>query len=181
MISIFWVHYIQLKYPSLKIEDKVNFCGIPLFEIKGSAIIKSSNTFVSMTRFNPVGLTKRCNIYVGENGSLTIGSSNGFSGVTIVCWKSITIGSGCGFGGNVSIWDTDFHGIKYSDRINMKAIKVGSIKIGNDVWIGANCMVLKGVEIGDRSVIGAGSVVNKNIPSDEIWAGNPAKFIKRIE
>jgi acetyltransferase-like isoleucine patch superfamily enzyme len=54
------------------------------------------------------------------------------------------------------------------------------IVIGDDVFIGANSIVLKGVNIGDRSIIGAGSVVSKNIPADEIWAGNPIKFIKRI-
>ena len=52
--------------------------------------------------------------------------------------------------------------------------------IENNVFIGANSMILKGVKIGDRSIIGAGSVVTKNVPSDQIWAGNPAKFIREI-
>jgi len=52
--------------------------------------------------------------------------------------------------------------------------------IEDNVFIGANCIILKGVKIGDRSIIGAGSVVTKNVPSDQIWAGNPAKFIREI-
>ena len=54
------------------------------------------------------------------------------------------------------------------------------VTIGNDVFIGANCYIGKGVSIGDRSIIAAGSVVVKSIPPDEIWGGNPAKFIKQI-
>lgn len=55
------------------------------------------------------------------------------------------------------------------------------ITIGNNVWIGGNVAVLPGVSIGDNSVIGAGSVVNKNIPANVIAAGNPCKVVKNIE
>lgn len=51
--------------------------------------------------------------------------------------------------------------------------------INDNVFIGARCIILKGVTIGSKSIIGAGSVVTKNIPEGEIWAGNPAKFIKK--
>ena len=54
------------------------------------------------------------------------------------------------------------------------------IIVGDDVFVGANSIILKGVIIGARVIIGAGSVVTKNIPSDEIWAGNPAKFIRKV-
>ena len=53
--------------------------------------------------------------------------------------------------------------------------------IGNDVFIGTNSLILKGVEIGDRSIIGAGSVVTKSVPASEIWAGNPAVFLRKID
>ena len=51
--------------------------------------------------------------------------------------------------------------------------------IGSDCWIGVGSTILKGVNIGDGSVIAAGSIVTKSIPSFEIWGGNPAKFIKK--
>ncbi|MGU3238948.1 DapH/DapD/GlmU-related protein [Photobacterium damselae] len=54
------------------------------------------------------------------------------------------------------------------------------MKIGNDVWIGGNASILPGVTIGDRVVIGAGSVVNKDIPSDSIAVGNPCRVIKKL-
>lgn len=59
-----------------------------------------------------------------------------------------------------------------------QANKVQPITLGRDVWLGANCVVLKGVNIGDRAIVGAGSVVTKSIPSGEIWAGSPARKIK---
>jgi acetyltransferase-like isoleucine patch superfamily enzyme len=49
------------------------------------------------------------------------------------------------------------------------------------VFIGARCIILKGVTIGEKSIVAAGSVVTKNIPEGEVWGGNPAKFIKKIE
>ena len=55
------------------------------------------------------------------------------------------------------------------------------ITIGNDVWVGGNATILPGVTIGDRCVIGAGSVVTKDVPPDSLAVGNPAKVIRRIE
>ena len=55
------------------------------------------------------------------------------------------------------------------------------IKIGNNVWIGSDCTILQGITIGNGAIIGAGSVVTKDVPEKSIVAGNPAKFIKKIE
>jgi acetyltransferase-like isoleucine patch superfamily enzyme len=175
-----WLNFIKLKFPNLNLGKNVRIQGLPILEIYGPAEIKSNNTFVSLTRYNPVGIAKPCNIYVSQSGHLSIGSGGGYSGVTIVCWEKVEIGDFCGFGGNVSLWDTDFHGIRHNERVDKNAVKTAPIKIGDNVWIGAYSIILKGVSIGSRSVIGAGSVVTKNIPPDEIWAGNPAHFIKKI-
>ena len=92
-------------------------------------------------------------------------------------------------GGNCLIIDTDSHQIDFLARRGEKkpqkdnlytTIQSAPIIIEDDVWIGANTIILKGVTIGARSVIGAGSVVTKNIPSDCIAAGNPCKVIKEI-
>ncbi|WP_414617740.1 acyltransferase [Dyadobacter sp. 32] len=169
-----------MKFPKLKLLGKINLHGLPNFQIYGTTTFGSEITLTSSSYINPAGLTKPCGIYVKENANLSIGKGSGLSGVTIVSWNKITIGENCGIGANVSIWDTDFHGIYFENRTVKDKIKTAPIHIGNDVWIGANCMILKGVTIGDRSVIGAGSLVNKNIPPDEVWGGNPAKFIRRI-
>jgi len=85
-------------------------------------------------------------------------------------------------GGGCKIWDTDFHSIYPEDRINGNINSLNSpVIIGNNVFIGGFSIILKGVTIGDNAVIGAGSVITKNIPANEIWAGNPAKFIRKLD
>lgn len=63
----------------------------------------------------------------------------------------------------------------------MEHAKTGQIVIGENVFIGAGTTVLKGVRIGDNAVIGSCSVVTRDVPDNEIWGGNPARFIKRFE
>ena len=80
-------------------------------------------------------------------------------------------------GPNVTIVTVN-HDINPKTRINASAKPV---KIGKNVWIGADCTILPGVIIGENSIIGAGSVVTKNIPNNVIVAGNPAKLIREIK
>ncbi|WP_372756278.1 sugar O-acetyltransferase [Labilibaculum sp.] len=91
----------------------------------------------------------------------------------------VTIGSRTLFGPNVQIY-TATHPINYKERASgLEFAK--AITIGEDVWIGGNVAICPGVSIGDRSVIGAGSVVTKDIPSDVSAAGNPCKIIRELE
>lgn len=154
-------------------------------EILNKGIIKLGENviFQSSTKYNFVGIKKHCSLAVLKNAVLEIGDNTGFSGVSLFCSNSIIIGKNVCCGGNVSIWDTDFHSINYKDRIelNTKHVKTAPIVIGNDVFIGAESIIMKGVRIGEKSIIGAGSVVTKDIGDKEIWAGNPAVFIRKIE
>ena len=113
---------------------------------------------------------------------MSVGDHTGMSNIAIYVSQKVTIGNNVKIGGSVKIYDTDFHSTDYKERAmtNDPGIKSAPVTIGNDVFIGAHSIILKGVSIGDRSVIGAGSVVTKNVPSDEIWAGVPARFIKRL-
>lgn len=96
--------------------------------------------------------------------------------------NSITIRENVLIGGSCKFYDTDFHPIDMNDRLNdnKDEIKTAPIEIQDNVFIGAHCIVLKGVTIGQGSVIGAGSVVTKSVPEREVWAGNPAHFIRKI-
>ncbi|MBI5401968.1 MAG: acyltransferase [Ignavibacteriae bacterium] len=151
---------------------------------KNSEIVFGNRViFNSNTKDNFVGLYKRSSIYVAGNARLIIGDYTGFSGVSLYCTREIIFGKYINCGGNVSIWDTDFHPIDYLDRRIHNTDKINSkpIFIDDDVFIGANSIILKGVKIGKRSIVAAGSVVTKDIPEGEIWGGNPAKFIKMIK
>ena len=83
----------------------------------------------------------------------------------------------------MSIFDTDFHALNPIIRNSKNDIKNRIEKpviIKDNAFIGAHSIILKGVTIGENSIIGAGSVVTKSIPDNQIWAGNPAKFIRNI-
>ena len=97
--------------------------------------------------------------------------------------KGITIGNHCLIAGGTSFFDNDGHPVdanKRRDNERVNPTDVQPILIGNDVWIGAGCKILKGVHIGDRAIIGTASVVTKDVPLDTIAAGNPAKIIGNI-
>ena len=137
-------------------------------------------SFVNSLQANPAGVIHPTVLRAAVPGAkLMIGDHVGISGAIICCESAVTIGDHCRLGANCSIYDTDYHAINYLERRhdNNDAVKRAPVVIGSDCWIGANAMILKGVSIGPRSVIGANSVVVHDIPEDSIAAGNPAKVI----
>jgi len=175
---------VGVRYHHVSFGDGVRFNGVPQLRIDRTARVSigSGSIFTSKTSANFVGLFKRTSIYVGPGAELTIGAGDGFSGVSIYCSLRIEIGPNLNCGGNVSIWDTDFHPLDAEARRvhDVPKIKRAPIEIGPDVFIGAQSIILKGTRIGARSVIGAGSVVSGDVPADEIWAGNPARRIRSL-
>ena len=97
-----------------------------------------------------------------------------------VCNSKIIIGNNCLIASKCTLNDTG-HEFNRDKNINLQPITSKEIIIEDDVWIGTSCVILQGVTIGQGSVIAAGSVVNKSIPSYEVWAGVPARFIKKRE
>lgn len=96
---------------------------------------------------------------------------------TILDMAEVKIGHRCLIGPNVGIY-TAGHSIEPKGRYK-KGYAI-PIEIGNDVWIGGSCVILPGITIGKNSIVAAGSVVTKDVPSDTIVAGNPAKILKSI-
>lgn len=150
---------------------------------KGGSFQVGDNFHVlSSNYFNPLVRGNKTSLYVRSGASLMIGSNSGISSSCIFCTKNITIGNHVQIGANSLIMDSDAHYIDFKKR-RESASDIGYSKdiiISNDVLIGANSIVLKGVTIGERSVIGAGSVVTKSIPADCIAAGNPCRVIRYI-
>jgi len=120
-------------------------------------------------------------ILIGPQGTLTIGNHVGISNATIVADCSVTIGDNVMIGGGVQIFDTNFHStdpvVRTSGQETRDDVKKSPVHIGNNVFIGTNSIICKGVTIGDNAIIAAGSVVVKSVPIGEVWGGNPASKI----
>lgn len=132
---------------------------------------------------NPIGCYQRCTLFVDRNAELIIGDHVGISQTALICKTSITIGNHVKIGGGVCIYDTDFHSLNPEIRKSKRDIDHCAkrpVTIEDNVFIGAHSIILKGVTIGENSIIGAGSVVTKSVPPNQIWGGNPAKFIKKL-
>ena len=131
---------------------------------------------------NPIGGDSITRIIVGKRGFLSIGNNVGISNTTICCETRIIIDDYVYIGGGCKIWDTDFHSLNPNERVYKGDREISSkpVFIGKYAFIGGSVIILKGVSIGENSIIAAGSVVTKNVPKNEIWGGNPARFIKNV-
>lgn len=140
-------------------------------------------------------------VFEDKTGVVTIGDRCyiGYAS-SIISRNNISIGTDVTIAWNVTIYDHDSHSINWKDRskvvrtfydeygkgtcfknIDWNGVKSAPIKIEDKVWIGFDVVILKGVTIGEGAIIGARSVVTKNVEPYTIVAGNPAKFIKNID
>ena len=167
---------ILLKLKGVKIKSGT-FAGLPYINREKGSVIEIGRDcrFMSITKGNFIGINHRCILTTNNSESkLVIGDDCGFSGTSIWCFDSITIGNNVRVGANVVIMDGDAH------QDDPRAGQNAPIVIEDNVWIGAGVMVLKGVTIGRNSLIGAGSVVVKDIPANCVAAGNPCRVIKEL-
>ena len=111
----------------------------------------------------------------GPNSNVYIGSNVGIFERTIINPSDeVHIGDNVGIGGEVMIWT---HGA-WLDVMKGFPADFGPVRIGNDVWLPARSVVLPNVEIGSNTVIGIGSIINRNIPGGCFAAGSPCKVLK---
>jgi acetyltransferase-like isoleucine patch superfamily enzyme len=110
---------------------------------------------------------------------IIIGEGSGMSGTVISAAEFIEIGSKVFCGANLTITDRDWHHIKRLQN-NLEPSSSAPVIIGSNVWLGLNVVVLKGVTIGDNTLVAANSVVTKDLPGDVIAAGQPAKVVKYL-
>ncbi|MBN2064241.1 MAG: acyltransferase [Sedimentisphaerales bacterium] len=168
------------------IDRKLRLRGIPIIDVRKGGVIYLGNdvTLNSDNRNYHLNMHSPVKLFADRPGAtITIGSKTRIHGSCIHAYKSIRIGSRCGIAANCQIFDSNGHELSFDNvenRINT-AGKSKPINIEDDVWIGANSIILPGVTIGKGSVIGAGSVVTRKIPSMCIAAGNPARVIKSIQ
>lgn len=150
---------------------------------KGTFILGNNVRIRSSATSNPIGCGNRCYFQILPQGKLIVGNNVALSNIAITCAQYIYIDNDVMIGSGVKIYDTDFHSLDANIRCGYIDIedkgKTKPIYIGKRCFIGAGAFILKGVTIGEESIIGAGSVLTNNVPPREIWAGNPAKFIKK--
>lgn len=111
---------------------------------------------------------------------MSIGRGCGLTGAIVVAENEIRLGEEVLIGANAVITDTDFHPLDFSARRSGAASRGRPVVVGNGAFIGMDAKILKGVEIGEHAVVGAGSVVTQNVPARAIVAGNPARVVRRL-
>ena len=166
--------------------------GVPvIFNKKGAELTIGNNVTVKSSFLsNLVGLYSRTIIVTRAPGAyIRIGDNVGMSGVTIYARKGIEIGENTAIGGNTKILDNDFHPIEAETRNKLLADKNGGdsdlvpskpITIGKNCFIGCNAIILKGTELGDGCVVGAGAVVSGKFEAGSVIVGNPARCIRKV-
>ena len=181
-------HRYYLKIRGASIGNRSRFCGKIKFRIANYQNLKIGNNVIISGGYNinTLGVTRGCQIQIDENASLTVGNYCGLSDCSIWAQSGVEIGNYVTIGAGVIINDSNNHCLDYIERRaergnrNRAGLNIvrKKIKIEDDVFIGAMSYIGKGVTIGARSIIAAGSVVVSNVPPDEVWGGNPAKRIK---
>lgn len=183
---------LKLKYgKSLELKGRLIIFGpIPYLKLPGTSKIILGDRVVLDSGFKTsnIPLTMRCKLACGTTGVFEIGDNTNLNGVGMTAYKKITIGKNCLISSGTFISDTDFHPIDPALRqkvpmgykTNFDHVVKKEVNIGNNVWVGWGAIILKGVTIGDNSIIASGSVVTSNIPPNVIAGGNPARIIKQI-
>lgn len=167
------------RFHGAEVDSSALVHGFPRVSCKAGAhiILESRATLNAALWSNPLNDGRRTVLYAGPGALIHLKKESGISSSRIIAFREITIGEGSLIGAGCLICDSDMHEVPLSGN---HPIKVAPIHIGDHVFIGANCTILKGVTIGDGAVIGASSVVRQDIPSGVIAAGNPAQVIRNL-
>lgn len=171
------INKINALYWNVQLGSGCTFYGFSSFNLipNSKITVGKECSFYSSSRSNRIGIYSPCMLTTLVPGSkIIIGNNCGFSGTVISSALSITIGNNVRCGANTLITDTDFHTDDYRAGANRPVI------IEDNVWLGYGVKVLKGVHIGYNTIIGAGSIVTKDIPANVMAAGNPCRVIKDI-
>jgi acetyltransferase-like isoleucine patch superfamily enzyme len=153
--------------------------GLPRISRKSGArvILESGCTLNAAPWSNPLNDGRLTVLFAGPGALIHFKKNSGASSSRIIAFKEIRIGEGSLIGSGCLICDSDMHEVPLGSG---HPVKASPIQIGSQVFIGANCTILKGVTIGDGAVIGARSVVCHDIPAGSLAAGNPAKILRNF-
>jgi len=183
LVSLPYVRLLFL-FNGIKWGSGWSFYGAPIIQkhLHSTMSFGAGLQLRSHTRSNPLGINHPVFLAtLNQNAQVIIGDHFAMSGGCICVAEKIVIGNNVAVGANSMIVDTDFHPLSSDLRAaNPQDGKSKPVTIEDDVFIGMNCLIVKGVKVGKGSVIGAGSIVTADVPPGVIVAGNPARFIKEI-
>lgn len=174
---IHFICYIK----GVRLGNSIIFNGIPIIHRYPNSFIRFGNNckFNSAKHSISIGLHQTCAFVTsGVNAEIVFGNNSGATGLKILAKSKITIGNNVLIGAGCTIIDNDGHHSNLTKR-EQNIIPSRPISIEDNVFIGLQCVILKGVTIGKNSVIGARSVVINDIPENSIALGNPCKVIMK--
>jgi maltose O-acetyltransferase len=169
----------KLIYWSLNARRHLFHCNrLPLtVRLRGRARVENNGRIEIGDRVLIDGRTVLVELVAHKGGTLSVGTSTYINyGVSISAHERVNIGRNCQIGNYTLIMDNDYHDM----NDHLLPGQSLPIEIGDDVWLGARVTVLKGVRIGDGSVVGAGAVVTKDVPPRSFAAGVPAKVVRAL-
>lgn len=183
----FWtvISRLQCHIWGVKIGENCKFWGRTYIRRTANSEISigSDCRFRSAFWSNMVGVNRPCFLStLRPEAKIVVGDRTGLSGTVVSAAKSISIGSNVLCGANVTITDTDWHNLNRAgeEELEDSDSSCAPVVIKDNVWLGLNVLVLKGVTIGENSVVAPNSVVTRDIPDGVLFGGQPAKFIKTI-
>ncbi len=172
------VHFICI-LKEVKIGKNTKFNGFPnIHRYPNSSITIGSGCTFNSSRYSlSIGLNQPCSfVTLNENAKIIFGDNSGASGLKIAARSTVKIGNNVLIGAGCIMLDNDAHNSNLTKRVQ-KIIPARPIIIEDNVFVGLECVILKGVKIGKNTVIGARSVVISNIPENSIAMGNPCTVI----
>ena len=180
-----WLTLYRFLYRNISFGKNIVCWGKPVITKSPDSLIRFGNNVRIGSDFFRAGVAifSHCKIQAYAQAKISVGNDCALTGTSITCrTTSISIGDGTIIAPNVIIMDSDFHAVW---PVENRTYSMGyendrSVVIGKNVWIGLNCIILKGVTIGDNSVIASGSIVVKDIPANVVAGGNPASVIKNL-
>lgn len=178
---LYWRYYLTSR--GVQVGKNINLKGKPqilrftgTIKIGDNVSLRSKDYGYHSSIYSPTRLMTDTH----KHAVIEIGDHTRINGASIHATEKIIIGRNCLIAANVTIVDSDGHGLNPDERHLVNPVSRPVI-IEDNVWIGINCIILKGVTIGKNSVIGAGSVVAKNVPANCVVTGNPVQIVKTFE
>jgi acetyltransferase-like isoleucine patch superfamily enzyme len=174
-ISAFWVRRFKLR-----LGDRVEFGRN--FETNGKLVIQGPGKVIFGDNIKAWAHAEK-NVFITytPDSVITVGSNTRLNGAGVQAYTRVSIGPRCILG-STTIFDTDFHPLDPARRHDPDApVSVAPINIGENVWIAGQSAVLKGITIGENSVVAYAAIVTSDVPSNVVVAGNPARIVKQLD